>query len=99
MLPLLTLAKPTADELKVVNRSGETIEIWASNLAKVMDNGQNKNVKLRPGKYKSWTRKKDTPEAVFVFRWNPWESTRKSDVFFPMPELLLGFPYSFLPII
>ncbi|KAG8945036.1 hypothetical protein FRC04_001292 [Tulasnella sp. 424] len=97
LLPRITLESPTADEMKVVNHSGDTIEVWVSNRAnlKITDRGQSKNVKLRPGEHKSWTRKKDVPEAVFVFRRNTREPT---EVFFKMPELLVGFPGSLLPI-
>ncbi|KAG9019396.1 hypothetical protein FRB90_002906 [Tulasnella sp. 427] len=75
LLPRFDLDKPKPDELKVVNHSGDTIEVWASNRAKVKDHGQHQNVKLRPGEHKSWTRKKDVFEAVFVFRRN----TKKYD--------------------
>ncbi|KAG8942901.1 hypothetical protein FRC04_003301 [Tulasnella sp. 424] len=95
LLPRLTPGGPTPNELKVVNHSGDTIEVWVSNRAKVIGSGQNKNVKIGPGEHKSWARRKGIHEAVFVFRRNPRE---RGEVFFPAHELLLGVPGSLLPI-
>ncbi|KAG8942897.1 hypothetical protein FRC04_003297 [Tulasnella sp. 424] len=96
LLPRDSLEKPKDNELKVVNHSGETIQVWVSDQGNVANGGQNDYVQLRPGAQRSWTRDKDIPEAVFVFRRDPRKSGEND--FLKEPELVLGFPGRLLPV-
>ncbi|KAG9019394.1 hypothetical protein FRB90_002904 [Tulasnella sp. 427] len=98
LLPRVNLKGPEENELKIVNHSGDVIEVWVSDqrddaVAAADSEG---NIQLGPGKDKSWTRNKHVPEAVFIFRRDP--RVDGTPIFFKEPEVVVGFPGSLLPI-